>query len=228
MMVKALEMVNSSPSHQNNDEVNSSHFISSGTSIVPYVCTEKNPPPQSAKTEEDDKKHKRRSKNWTRVETLKLIKLESVLEPQFSCSWRKTELWDEIEETKLNVEPSHKMMEGFTKAQLLDTRAKASTKNSDIEAHIRDIADVDPTLQFATTIVTVENAMAAGPILSQRFSGPLLRRAFNERITMRARSVAVAAWKQDSLFNFGVKRKFADSMVLAARSWEAVLGDEVF
>ncbi|GLJ40270.1 hypothetical protein SUGI_0827270 [Cryptomeria japonica] len=99
MMVEALEMVNSSPSHQNNDEVNSSHFISSGTSIVPYVCAEKNPPPPpAAETEEDDKKHKKRSKNWTRVETLKLIKLRSDLEPRFSRSGRKTELWDEIAE----------------------------------------------------------------------------------------------------------------------------------
>lgn len=91
-------MVSSSPSHQNHDDINSSHFTSSGTSIVPYVCAEKNPPPLPAETEEDDKKHKKRSKNWTRVETLKLIKLRSDLEPRFSRSGRKTELWDEIAE----------------------------------------------------------------------------------------------------------------------------------
>ncbi|CAM6082597.1 unnamed protein product [Calypogeia fissa] len=49
---------------------------------------------------EDDKKrereHKKRSKNWTRPETLKLIRLRTELEPRFAKSGRKTELWDEI------------------------------------------------------------------------------------------------------------------------------------
>lgn len=85
------------------------------TCIVPYIMpvststAEKHPPQQTniafngPETEEDDKKrdreHKKRSKNWTRVETLKLIKLRTELEPRFSRSGRKTELWDEIAES---------------------------------------------------------------------------------------------------------------------------------
>jgi hypothetical protein len=73
---------------------------------VSTSTAEKHPPQQTniafngPETEEDDKKrdreHKKRSKNWTRVETLKLIKLRTELEPRFSRSGRKMELWDEI------------------------------------------------------------------------------------------------------------------------------------
>lgn len=50
---------------------------------------------------EDEKKqrqqqHKKRSKNWTRQETLRLIRLRSEFEPRFARSGRKSELWDEI------------------------------------------------------------------------------------------------------------------------------------
>lgn len=54
-----------------------------------------------ADAEEDKKRereHKKRSKNWTRPETLKLIRLRTDLEPRFAKSGRKTELWDEIAE----------------------------------------------------------------------------------------------------------------------------------
>lgn len=49
-------------------------------------------------TLEDDKKreHKRRSKNWTRPETLKLIKMRKELDDQFRKSGRKIALWEEI------------------------------------------------------------------------------------------------------------------------------------
>lgn len=43
-----------------------------------------------------EREHKKRSKNWTRPETLKLIRLRTDLEPRFAKSGRKTELWDEI------------------------------------------------------------------------------------------------------------------------------------
>lgn len=49
---------------------------------------------------EDEKKqrqqHKKRSKNWTRQETLRLIRLRSEFDPRFARSGRKSELWDEI------------------------------------------------------------------------------------------------------------------------------------
>lgn len=45
-----------------------------------------------------DREHKKRSKNWTRPETLHLIRLRAQLEPRFAKSGRKTELWDEIAE----------------------------------------------------------------------------------------------------------------------------------
>lgn len=52
--------------------------------------------------DEDEKKqhvsHKKRSKNWTRPESLLLIRLRTQLEPRFAKSGRKTELWDEIAE----------------------------------------------------------------------------------------------------------------------------------
>jgi len=56
-----------------------------------------------AADEEEQKKqrereHKKRSKNWTRPETLHLIRLRTQLEPRFAKSGRKTELWDEIAE----------------------------------------------------------------------------------------------------------------------------------
>eukprot|EP00262_Sarcandra_glabra_P002154 TRINITY_DN1240_c0_g1_i1.p1 TRINITY_DN1240_c0_g1~~TRINITY_DN1240_c0_g1_i1.p1 ORF type:complete len:409 (+),score=46.08 TRINITY_DN1240_c0_g1_i1:196-1422(+) len=46
-----------------------------------------------------EKEHKRRSKNWTRIETLKLIKLRSEMDSRFSRIGRKSELWDEISDT---------------------------------------------------------------------------------------------------------------------------------
>ncbi|EFJ29776.1 hypothetical protein SELMODRAFT_409669 [Selaginella moellendorffii] len=46
-----------------------------------------------------DREHKKRSKNWTRPETLKLIRLRTELEPRFARTGRKTELWDEIAES---------------------------------------------------------------------------------------------------------------------------------
>lgn len=49
---------------------------------------------------EDDRKrereHKKRSKNWTRFETLKLIRARSELDERFRKSGRKGALWDEI------------------------------------------------------------------------------------------------------------------------------------
>lgn len=47
---------------------------------------------------EDEKKreHKRRSKNWTRPETLKLIKMRTELDARFRKSGKKSALWDEI------------------------------------------------------------------------------------------------------------------------------------
>uniref|UniRef100_A0A0C9S654 TSA: Wollemia nobilis Ref_Wollemi_Transcript_15511_2082 transcribed RNA sequence n=1 Tax=Wollemia nobilis TaxID=56998 RepID=A0A0C9S654_9CONI len=42
--------------------------------------------------------HKKRSKNWSRVETLKLIKTRAELDSRFARSGRKSELWDEIAE----------------------------------------------------------------------------------------------------------------------------------
>ncbi|GLJ55523.1 hypothetical protein SUGI_1192220 [Cryptomeria japonica] len=56
---------------------------------------------------EDEKKrdrefqqlHKKRSKNWSRVETLKLIKIRTDMDSRFARSGRKSELWDEIAET---------------------------------------------------------------------------------------------------------------------------------
>ncbi|KAI5065910.1 hypothetical protein GOP47_0018534 [Adiantum capillus-veneris] len=49
-------------------------------------------------TVEDDKKreHKRRSKNWTRAETLKLIKMRTELDERFRRSGKKAMLWEEI------------------------------------------------------------------------------------------------------------------------------------
>lgn len=41
---------------------------------------------------------KQRSKNWTRAETLKLIRLRAEMEPRFARSGRKSELWEEIAE----------------------------------------------------------------------------------------------------------------------------------
>eukprot|EP00850_Spirogloea_muscicola_P001554 SM000006S19319 [mRNA] locus=s6:18759:20871:+ [translate_table: standard] len=47
--------------------------------------------------------HKKRSKNWTRPETLKLIKVRSEMEERFTKSGRKMELWDEVSD-KLQAE----------------------------------------------------------------------------------------------------------------------------
>ena len=44
----------------------------------------------------DNREHKKRSKNWTRAETLKLIKLRSELASRFARTGRKSELWDQI------------------------------------------------------------------------------------------------------------------------------------
>ena len=50
-------------------------------------------------TTEDDhsrREQKKRSKNWTRAETLKLIEARSVLDERFQKSGRKAALWDEV------------------------------------------------------------------------------------------------------------------------------------
>eukprot|EP00249_Psilotum_nudum_P021862 c28284_g1_i5 orf=176-1750(+) len=46
-----------------------------------------------------DREHKKRSKNWTRQETLVLIRCRTELAPRFAMMGRKSELWDEIAET---------------------------------------------------------------------------------------------------------------------------------
>eukprot|EP00249_Psilotum_nudum_P021860 c28284_g1_i3 orf=732-2342(+) len=46
-----------------------------------------------------DREHKKRSKNWTRQETLVLIRSRTELAPRFAMIGRKSELWDEIAET---------------------------------------------------------------------------------------------------------------------------------
>lgn len=43
-----------------------------------------------------EKEHKKRSKNWTRIETTKLIRIRSDMEPRFCRAGRKSDLWDEI------------------------------------------------------------------------------------------------------------------------------------
>lgn len=56
-----------------------------------------------AEAEEDRKRaaehKKQRSKNWTRAETLKLIRRRAEMEPRFARSGRKSELWEEIAES---------------------------------------------------------------------------------------------------------------------------------
>ncbi|MCO5600291.1 hypothetical protein L7F22_054401 [Adiantum nelumboides] len=47
----------------------------------------------------ESKEHKKRSKNWTRAETLTLISLRTELAPRFAKAGRKSELWDEIAES---------------------------------------------------------------------------------------------------------------------------------
>lgn len=43
-----------------------------------------------------DKEHKKRSKNWTRPETLKLIRLRTELASKFNKTGRKSDLWEQI------------------------------------------------------------------------------------------------------------------------------------
>eukprot|EP00250_Pteridium_aquilinum_P013939 c21673_g1_i1 orf=477-1910(+) len=43
-----------------------------------------------------DKEHKKRSKNWTRPETLKLIRLRTELASKFNKAGRKSDLWEQI------------------------------------------------------------------------------------------------------------------------------------
>lgn len=45
-----------------------------------------------------EREHKKRSKNWTRVETTTLIRIRSEMDPRFCRSGRKSDLWDEISE----------------------------------------------------------------------------------------------------------------------------------
>lgn len=60
-------------------------------------------PGAEAEAEEDRKRaaehKKQRSKNWTRAETLKLIRQRAEMEPRFARSGRKSELWEEIAES---------------------------------------------------------------------------------------------------------------------------------
>lgn len=46
-----------------------------------------------------EREHKKRSKNWTRLETLKLIKERSEIDAKFGRMGRKAELWDAIAES---------------------------------------------------------------------------------------------------------------------------------
>ncbi|GLJ26367.1 hypothetical protein SUGI_0507950 [Cryptomeria japonica] len=51
------------------------------------------------------------------------------------------------EEAEIDVDTARKMMEGFSKEQLLDILAEASAKHSDVAEQVRDIADADPALR---------------------------------------------------------------------------------
>lgn len=43
-----------------------------------------------------EREHRKRSKNWTRVETLKLIQMRTAFDSKFARAGRKSELWDQI------------------------------------------------------------------------------------------------------------------------------------
>ncbi|GLJ14813.1 hypothetical protein SUGI_0240840 [Cryptomeria japonica] len=73
------------------------------SSRPPAVSMNPGPSPyhsQEMEMEKEKEKHnkKGRSKNWTRQETLKLIRHRTELEPRFARTGRKSELWDEISE----------------------------------------------------------------------------------------------------------------------------------
>ncbi|GLJ46675.1 hypothetical protein SUGI_0983690 [Cryptomeria japonica] len=80
------------------DNTNNSVVVSTD----PQIVTASENGRETTETEDDKRRqqssssHKKRSKNWTRQETLRLIRLRSELEPRFARSGRKSELWDEI------------------------------------------------------------------------------------------------------------------------------------
>ncbi|KAI5057011.1 hypothetical protein GOP47_0028829 [Adiantum capillus-veneris] len=85
-----------------------------GANYLYYTVPPRCPPPEKIITkgapngslrecdldvEEDkkpDKEHKKRSKNWTRPETLKLIRLRTELAAKFNKAGRKSDLWEQI------------------------------------------------------------------------------------------------------------------------------------
>ncbi|KAJ7295209.1 hypothetical protein O6H91_08G045200 [Diphasiastrum complanatum] len=74
--------------------------------------------------ERTEREHKKRSKNWTRQETLRLIKLRTELEPRFAKSGRKTELWDEIAESMQKERISRDAQQCRDKWEKLSARYK--------------------------------------------------------------------------------------------------------
>lgn len=82
-----------------------------------------------------DREHKKRSKNWTRMETLKLIKERSGIDVQFGRSGRKAELWDAIAESL--------QREGFVRdaQQCKDKWEKLSAGYKEVREGVRDKAD---------------------------------------------------------------------------------------
>ncbi|XP_057827693.2 trihelix transcription factor GT-2 [Cryptomeria japonica] len=54
------------------------------------------------KKEKEREHHKKRSKNWTKAETSKLIRLRTEFEPRFAKGGKKSEIWDEIAEAFRN------------------------------------------------------------------------------------------------------------------------------
>uniref|UniRef100_A0A0D6QU72 Myb-like domain-containing protein n=1 Tax=Araucaria cunninghamii TaxID=56994 RepID=A0A0D6QU72_ARACU len=149
-MVEPLEMINSSPSQQNNHDLSSSQFLET-TSIVPYISPENlNPNPKSSisngpETEEDDKKrdreHKKRSKNWTRVETLKLIKLRTDLEPRFSRSGRKTDLEPRFSRSGRKTELWDEIAEALHKDQFFRDAQQCRDKWEKLMASLKDVRE---------------------------------------------------------------------------------------
>ncbi|KAG9455813.1 hypothetical protein H6P81_000321 [Aristolochia fimbriata] len=72
--------------------------VAAGNEPAALVCKAAEMDGEAEEDKKREREHKRRSKNWTRMETMKLIKFRTEMEQRFLRSGRKSDLWDEISE----------------------------------------------------------------------------------------------------------------------------------
>lgn len=110
----------------------------STSDVAQFTQVETHPDCEGTFQEEDrkqDREHRKRSKNWTRAETLKLIQMRTIFDAKFARAGKKSELWDQIGDLL--------QKEGFSRdaQQCKDKWEKLSASYKEVKDGIREKED---------------------------------------------------------------------------------------